>query len=84
MDKKEIGKILKQVSSQPKSDLAKFILDPKSNAEDLIDFISFVDTNTFILDNERYWGTYSMYDYAIDKPVTYNELTEKYLSSLKK
>lgn len=85
MDKKEIAKIIKQVGSKPDSSLAKFILDPKSNAEDLIDFMSFVDTNTFILDRERYWGTYkSMYDNDLSSPVTYNELVEKYLSSSKK
>ena len=84
MKQKEIKEMMEQVNEKPKSELAKFILDPRSNADDLIEFILFVDSNTFVLDQERYWGKYNAYDQSVDKPVTYNQLAELYLSSLKK
>jgi hypothetical protein len=44
----------------------------------LIEFLRWVDENTFILNNYRFFGCYSDYDYDKDKPVSHTELVEKF------
>ena len=78
MKNAEIQDMLSQVKNNPDSEFSKFILDNNNTADNLLDFLLWVDMQTLIVDNQRFL----LDDYEhLAKPQTHDMLVTKYLNN---
>jgi hypothetical protein len=76
----EMQQMLNYIGTNPDSDLGDFIFHVETKPSDLLDFITWVDENTIITDDEDGVCRY-MADSDLNEPQSFDMLVKKYLLS---